>query len=191
MKLVEEIILPAVWGRRRAFNLPNAPALLLLDGATQHRCPAALDLLKASNVIVHFLVPHSSHLTQPLDCLFFKILKGELKKNRPNYTNLSKSSNRLVHGICSLSKSIGWYIGLRSWHCAGFLVSLENTVPTMIYDLSVILGKRTQSTEEIIIKPSDGKKKRTKLFFSMPPLKKARVAPEEENEEETVPKEIE
>jgi hypothetical protein len=97
---------------------------------------------------------------QPLDCLFFKILKGELKKNQPNYTNLSKSSNRLIHGICSLSKSIGWYIGLRSWNCAGFLVSLENPAPTIYYDLSIILGKRNQITEEVIIQPTSSKKKK-------------------------------
>lgn len=189
---MREILIPSVEGRRRAFNLPNAPALLLLDGATQHHCPEALALLKGSNVIVHFLVPHSSHLTQPLDCLFFKILKGELKKNQTNYSNLSKTSNRLLHGICSLSKSIGWYIGLRSWHRAGFLVSLEQLVPTLSYDLSIIIKKTNKSTEEVCIQPTSSKKKREKLFFSMPPLKKVRkTLDEEEKEEENQAKEKE
>ena len=93
--------------RQIDFELQSAPALLILDGATQHHCPEALDLLEKNNVKVHFLVPHSSHLTQPLDCLFFKVLKGKLKESQTIYSNLSKRSNRLVHGLSSLSKSIG------------------------------------------------------------------------------------
>ena len=170
--------------RQIDFELQSAPALLILDGATQHCCPEALDLLEKNNVKVHFLVPHSSHLTQPLDCLFFKVLKGELKKSQTIYSNLSKSSHRLVHGLSSLSKSIGWYIGLKSWHCAGFLVSLETTILTLFYDLSIILQKVNQIEVEVVVEPTKSKRKREKLFFSLPPRKKKKETPEEGNGEE-------
>jgi hypothetical protein len=64
------------------------------------------------NIEMHFLVPHSSHLMQPLDCLFFKCFKGELRKPRVHYTNLSKTSNQLIYAISFLLKTMGWFIGL-------------------------------------------------------------------------------
>jgi hypothetical protein len=66
--------------------------------------------LKNMNIKIHFLVPHSFYLTQPLDCLFFKCFK--LQKPRTHYTDLSKTSNQLIYTISSLSKTINWFIGL-------------------------------------------------------------------------------
>ena len=78
LKLVNEILLPEAELRRAKFGLPNSQCLLILDGATQHHSFEAREALTRANIQVHFLVPHLSHLTQPLDCLFFKIFKSEL-----------------------------------------------------------------------------------------------------------------
>jgi hypothetical protein len=115
---------------------------------------------------MHFLVPHLFHLTQPLDCLFFKCFKGELRKPRVYYTDLSKTSNQLIHAISSLSKTMGWFIGLRSWHHAKFLVSLEDTIPIITYDLSIILERKNTPTNEIKVQVSKAKKARENFFFT-------------------------
>jgi hypothetical protein len=166
MKLIIEILIPSVIFRRAQFDLGNSRALLVVDGATQHQSLDIINALESANIGMHFLVPHSSHLTQPLDCLFFKCFKGELRKPRVHYTDLSKTSNRLIHAISSLSKTMGWFIGLRSWHRAGFLVSLEDAIPTITYDLSIILERKNAPTNEIKVQVSKAKRKREKIFFS-------------------------
>ena len=82
------------------------------------------------------------------------------------YTDLSKASNRLVHALSSLSKSTGYIIGLRSWHRAGFLVSLEKEVPSLTYDISVILERQNSPMNELKVEATKSKRKREKLFFS-------------------------
>lgn len=159
-------MIPDVEERRKKFSLLNSPALLILDGATQHQSKEIDDALTKANIILHFLVPHSSHLTQPLDCLFFKIFKGELRKTRAIHEDFSKSSNRILHAVSSLSKTIGWWIGLKSWHRAGFLVSLENAKPSLSYDLSVILQKDLAPQNEVKVESLKSKRKREKIFFS-------------------------
>jgi hypothetical protein len=64
-------------------------------------------------------------------------------------TDLSKTSNRLIHAISSLLKTMDWFIGFRLWHCAGFLISLEDAIPTITYDLSIILEKKNVPTNKI------------------------------------------
>lgn len=180
IKLIQEILIPDVRRRRDKFGLQNSRCLLILDGAIQHHSPEITRRLEEENIGLHFLVPHSSHLTQPLDCLFFKMYKSELKRKQQKYTDLSKSSNRLVHTLSSLSKTTGWYIGLRSWHRAGFLISLEKEIPTLTYDISVILERQTAPMNELKVAATKVKRKREKVFFSATKkVKQTNAVPEE------------
>jgi hypothetical protein len=77
-----------------------------------------------------------------------------------------KTSNQLIYAISFLSKTMGWFIGLWSWHRAGFLVSLEDAIPTITYDLSIILERKNTPTNEIKVQVSKAKRKREKIFFS-------------------------
>lgn len=181
IKLIDKILIPDLNNRRTKFNMPNSKCLLIVDGATQHQSEDITKALEKANIELHFLVPHSSHLTQPLDCMFFKNLKSELRKNRAKYTDLSKSSNRLVHALSCLSKTTGWYIGLRSWHFAGFLVSLEKENPTVLYDLETILERRNSPAIEVKVKALKSKRKREKVFFSG--AKKIKADEEKKSEE--------
>jgi hypothetical protein len=112
MKLIIEILIPSVIFCRAQFDLGNLHALLVVDGATQHQSLDIINALKSANIRMYFFVPHSFHLTQPLDCMFFKCFKGELRKPRVHYTDLLKTSNQLIYAISSLLKTIGWFIGL-------------------------------------------------------------------------------
>jgi ligand-binding SRPBCC domain-containing protein len=78
MKLIIKILIPSVIFRHAQFDLGNSHALLVVDGTTQHQSLDIINALESVNIGMHFLVPHSFHLMQPLDCLFFKCFKGEL-----------------------------------------------------------------------------------------------------------------
>jgi hypothetical protein len=78
IKLIIEILIPSVIFCHAQFDLGNLHALLVVDGATQHQSLDIINALKSANIRMYFLVSRSFHLTQPLDCLFFKCFKGEL-----------------------------------------------------------------------------------------------------------------
>jgi hypothetical protein len=63
MKLIIEILIPSVTFRHAQFDLRNLCALLVVDGTTQHQSLDIINTLKSTNIRMHFLVPHSSHLT--------------------------------------------------------------------------------------------------------------------------------
>ena len=166
LKLINEILIPDINFRQSKYKLPDAQGLLIVDGATQHQSEVISSILEKANIGLHFLVAHSSHLTQPLDACFFKNLKADLKRNCPSYTDLSKSSNRLVHALACVSKTAGWFMGLQSWHHVGFLVSLEKDIPTLFYDLDAILKQQNSPVNEVKVKAIKSKRKREKVFFS-------------------------
>lgn len=64
---VKVILLPYVQKKRLQLGKPDQKALLLVDGHSSRADSESLALLKENGVEVMLLVPHSSHLTQPLD----------------------------------------------------------------------------------------------------------------------------
>jgi len=167
LRLVVNHIIPAVHERRNRFSLDQSvEAMLILDGATQHYCSEAHDMLKRHNISVHFLVPHSSHLTQPLDCLFFRNLKMELRRHRVQYTDLKRSSNRLLHGLFALMKCQNWILGLRTWQRAGIIFPRYASFPRLIWDLDQILTRDVAPTNVAKTEASGSKRKRTSIFYS-------------------------
>ena len=54
---------------------PARPLLLLLDGHSSHYSPSAIRFAANEQVIMFALPPHTTHVTQPLDCGCFSPLK--------------------------------------------------------------------------------------------------------------------
>ena len=87
-----EVLIPEVFRRREvlrqrlgAFN-PNA--VLIMDGCTVHQKPELLQLLRNHRIKPVFLVPHSSHLTQPLDVGIFWRTKNLIRTDTRYAINL-------------------------------------------------------------------------------------------------------
>ena len=57
------------------------PALLLMDGHASHCSPALIECAKENNVILLALVPHTTHLCQPLDVAVYAAFKSSLSKH--------------------------------------------------------------------------------------------------------------
>ena len=57
------------------------PALLLMDGHASHCSPEVIDCARENNVILLALVPHTTHLCQPLDVAVYNAFKNCLGKH--------------------------------------------------------------------------------------------------------------
>jgi hypothetical protein len=93
------IFFPEIERRRLAFNY-GGQAVLILDGCTCHNSDWFLDEALAMHVDLHFLPPHSSDRTQPLDLGLFGLTKRSLTKVRPD-PEKSMQSNQLIRMLCA------------------------------------------------------------------------------------------
>ena len=99
---LESIFIPYVNAKRNELNLSsNERALLILDNCPSHLITWTTRTCKYNDIDVHWLVPHSSHLTQPLDLLPFGLFKKSLlkyeKEIKMQYTNhdLKRMASRI------------------------------------------------------------------------------------------------
>jgi hypothetical protein len=77
LKLVNEILILETKFQKTKFSLLNAQNHLIFNSIQYYNFNIKEALTKV-NIQLHFLIPHSSHLTQPFDYLFFKIFKLNL-----------------------------------------------------------------------------------------------------------------
>lgn len=54
---------------------PTHPVMLLVDGHSSHYEPATIKLAAEAGIMMLCLPPHSTHVAQPLDVSFFRLLK--------------------------------------------------------------------------------------------------------------------
>ena len=75
-----EVFVPAVDEPRATLRQQlgtfDEKAVLIMDGCKDHKIEPFRELLVTKNITVVFLVPHSSHLSQPLDLGIFGWLKS-------------------------------------------------------------------------------------------------------------------
>ena len=89
-----EIFIPHVEEVRNGFRQRlehfNERAVLILDGCTSHKMERFQTLLESKNITMLFLVPHSSHLTQPLDLGVFGKLKNIMRDEASYSMNIKE-----------------------------------------------------------------------------------------------------
>ena len=74
-------------------------AVLLLDGCSCHTSEQFRELLERHNVTMRFLVPHTSHLTQPLDVGIFGRVKNLIRSNSRYVINLRDLDDALAREV--------------------------------------------------------------------------------------------
>ena len=86
---LNDVFIPYVEEKREVLRRQrgdfNERAVLIMDGCTSHKLEQFQNLLESKNITPVFLVPHSSHMTQPLDLGIFGRLKS-LIRNEASYT---------------------------------------------------------------------------------------------------------
>ena len=77
----------------------NGKAVLILDGCTCHKMERFQTLLESKNIIMMFLVPHSSHLTQPLDLGIFGRLKNIMRDEASYSVNIKEMQTPIDENV--------------------------------------------------------------------------------------------
>jgi transposase len=100
LTILRDHVLPEV-ERRRALIRELDPqgdtrAVLVWDGHSTHKAPEVAEMLKEAGIEVFFLPPHTSTITQPLDCGPFAELKRHLNDANRKY----KGAKALQPDIC-------------------------------------------------------------------------------------------
>jgi hypothetical protein len=163
---VKDILILHVCKLRRAENLPDAKAGILVDGHYSHKNPKTLAALKENNIETYLLPPHLSHLTQPLDQSFFSNWKKEYKRRKPT-TTLKSLSSRIIHATNCLQRVSTFSSIIGSFGQAGIKIKMMNEDLELNVDCSIINTKDRMPTKETAKTKLTPKRKTTKLQYCL------------------------
>ena len=68
---------------------------MILDGCSCHTNERFRQFLESKNITMTFLVPHSSHLTQPLDLVTFELVKRVMRDSATYKLNVEELNDAL------------------------------------------------------------------------------------------------
>lgn len=129
---IEKYFVPQVAEKRRVLGLPpDAPALLLYDGASVHFGVDIDDIRSRFNIHIYLLYPNSSALTQPLDVGVHGVFKQKLSKlfQYQEGEGARARRNRLcVAAILALSAALCLLHVLSAWKKSG-LFPVDPSIP--------------------------------------------------------------
>ncbi|KAH7832486.1 putative DDE superfamily endonuclease [Monocercomonoides exilis] len=80
-RYAEEILLPGIVERRKLLDMNEDRCLLLLDSHPSRAQPDLWQKFADESIDVVTFIPHSTHLTQPLDCGVFAVFKRCFNSN--------------------------------------------------------------------------------------------------------------
>ena len=99
MQWLNDIFIPHVEATRetlrRRLGAFNERAVLILDGCSCHTNERFRQFLESKNITMMFLVPHSSHLTQPLDLGVFGLVKRVMRDSTTYALNVEELNDAL------------------------------------------------------------------------------------------------
>jgi len=96
----------------------SGPVHVILDGCSAH-LGGEIEAICGDNVRLHFLPPHSSHLTQPLDLVTFGLLKNRYKNIRVDGGNYSRQSAHILRVLASLYQVAVPHLVVAAFKAAG------------------------------------------------------------------------
>jgi hypothetical protein len=121
---IEIVFLVRINGLRQKFAY-EGPVILRVDGHSTHVTPRGIAFCGANRIILVRLVPHSSHISQPLDLCVLGIVKILYK--RGNQTKGMKGETRKIYRVLlSFYKSTNIPMIRSNFVRAGFLPKPDN-----------------------------------------------------------------
>ena len=128
---VREVVLNYVDNWRQKNNCLEEKAMILLDGHSAHLSNELQACCTLHRTIVMLLPPHSSHLLQPLDKLYFSRLKQVYASSTLGST-LSETSRQILKVVTSFEASRVRYLICASWAMTGIVPVVENREATAV-----------------------------------------------------------
>jgi hypothetical protein len=98
------VFIPEIDSRRAQYNY-FGPTILILDQFSGHNYETLSEHCRTHNIVFKFLIPHSSHLCQPLDLITFADLKRNFNNIRCNDCR-SVQSNKIIRMMRAWQHSI-------------------------------------------------------------------------------------
>jgi hypothetical protein len=135
-----EIFFPSLKYKRLAVGY-NGNALLIMDGFSAHESEAFRNNCMKSKVIISYLVPHSSDVTQPLDLITFGGLKLRFR-NSTNNSETTVQTDKIVRMMQAWATSTIPHKNVAAFKAAG-LIPYINKVDRRVY-LRVDLSKSSK-----------------------------------------------
>lgn len=133
------VVLPYVESVRRGGSADELPAVLIMDGHKSHLLRKLEEILAERNIKLIFIPPHSSHILQPLDQVFFKNVKRQFSLRRKIIPVSEISSTLQRISSAYQAASVDWDI-IQSWAHTGVVPMRDTGGPWRIeLDLRKIL----------------------------------------------------
>lgn len=165
MEWIRKVWIPGIQERRIACNLQGKPAGLLMDGARCHKSDEIGALFESCNTEVIWLLPHSSHLTQPLDLVIFAAYKSRKKVTGVPDSVRNKQSRRLLKNIRALEQTCDMTNIWAAFGKAGFGVDQTKNPPQITFTIDTILGNPVAPINDV--KEKKFQRKRIAVFEGM------------------------
>lgn len=116
---------------RIKLNNQDAPAAIIYDGHKSHISNDLSSLCAEKKIKFFLLPPHSSHLLQPLDQVFFRKTKAEYG-NLTGFPNVSVYSGRIQKIFTALQCAANYQTIILSWRHVGIIPVIENGEVTKV-----------------------------------------------------------
>jgi hypothetical protein len=123
-KWAQDIFFPALHEKRRSYPRYSGKADLIMNGFGAHSTAGFIDECKKENVVVKFLVPHTSDRCQPLDSLVFASLKSQYARKRVEIST-SPQTNRIVRMMRAWRAATAPDIIVSSFKAVGIIPFIE------------------------------------------------------------------
>lgn len=128
---VMEVILSYIDQWREKHQCLDARAMILVDGHNAHLSDALRAVCALRNTMLVLLPPHSSHLLQPLDRLYFSKVKQSYATATLG-SRLSETSRQILRVVSAFEASRVRYLICTSWAMTGIVPVVENREVTAI-----------------------------------------------------------
>ena len=138
---LREVVVSYVERQRAAKDDKDAKALLIFDGHASHLDGMLRAVCASLNIEILCLPPHSSHILQPLDRLYFSRVKQMYSQSSVG-SGLSPVSKALLRVVTAFESAQSRYMICMSWRMAGLRpVVAEREVTAILPDPDLLEGE--------------------------------------------------
>ena len=123
--------------KRKKYNYVGLTIVIMDNHRSHHKIVGGSDLnekvtyIHAENLLIVWLVPHSSEQTQPLDLGIFAVQKRETQKQK-KHANLTSFTNTIIRALTGMQKASTSINIVGAFNAAGIVIDVKGPQCTQI-----------------------------------------------------------